>query len=147
MKKIILILTLVALLFVTSCAYKTTHLQYIYKGENEKWTAEYKVNGSYKFFEVDGKTHYQGESDRVLVVEYKNDLSELSDIKQLVITYETSSGKGRTEIEFEDSLQPQKTYKIQSSRSSASIDENEIIKVIIEIDGVVESIELRKEKS
>ena len=85
---------------------------YTYKGENEFWTAEYKVNGTGAFTEKDNKTSYESKCSNAFTVTYKKDLSELSSVKNLEISYESSAGGGKITEDYDDGSSPQETYTI-----------------------------------
>lgn len=72
MRKISIILIGILLCVFTGCSNKEVNRHnYIYKGENEFWSAEYKVNGTEKFTEKDGKRYYESSCSTILTVTYK----------------------------------------------------------------------------
>ena len=56
----------------------TNDNEYIYQGENELWTAEYRVYQSIEYTGRDGKLGATNYSDETLTVTYKRDLSDLA---------------------------------------------------------------------
>lgn len=103
-----------------------------YKGENEFWTAEYKV--------YDTKIL----TDKRLIVSYKKNLSDLSSIKHLEISYESSIGGGKLTEDFGDNPPKERTYTLKGNGSGGMIlNKDEVVKVNISIDGKTQTIELR----
>lgn len=133
------------LLIITGCSNKKViNHNYIYRGENELWIAEYKVNGTGIFFEEDGKTNYKSNCDKILKVTYKKSLPDLSLVKHLEISYESSAGGGKLTDSFDNSHKIEKAYTFKSSGSGIAIEnKDEIIKVNINLDGKIQTIELK----
>jgi hypothetical protein len=144
MRKIIVILITIILFLFGGCSnQKVIRYDYTYKGENEFWTAEYKVNGTSIFIEKDNKTSYEESGSRILTVTYKKDISDLSSVKHLEIAC-----KGRKEVyDLDDNDQlNQKTFILKSSGPGAIEDKDEIINVNINVNGEAQTIELRYEQ-
>jgi hypothetical protein len=117
---------------------------YKYTGENELWSAEYKVNSTGIFTEKHRKVDYESNSDTTLTVTYKKDLSELSSVKGIEISYKSSVKGGEITKEFSDAPPDEKSYTIKSSSKGAAIErKDEVIKVDINIDGNIQTIELK----
>jgi hypothetical protein len=126
---------------------KVINNDYIYRGENEFWIAEYKVNGTGTFTEKNNKTSYESKCSEVLIVTYKKDLSELSLVKHLEISYKSSTGGGEMTENFDDGPPSEKTYTIKSGSTNGAIEnKDEIILVNIDVDGKTQIIELKNEK-
>jgi len=145
MRKMVVILsTAMLLLIIIGCSNKKViKYDYIYRGENESWTAEYKINGTATFTEKDNKTSYEDNGGKVLTVTYKGDISELSSVKHFEISYK---GEGLVyDIGDDDSLN-QKTFTLESEGLGAVEDKDEIIKVNINMDGQTQTIELKNEQ-
>lgn len=120
---------------------------YTYKGENEFWTAEYRVNGTDTFTEKDNKTSHQSKCNKVLTVIYKKDLSELSSVKHIEISYRSSAGGGKITADYDDDSSPEKTYTMNSGSTNGAIEnKDEVIKVIINLDGNIQRIDLKNEQ-
>lgn len=145
MKKVIIAVTAIVLLMLTGCANRqVVNHNYIYKGENECWIAEYKVNGTGIFTEKNHKTEYESNKNDILTVTYKKDLKELSSVKNLEISYESSAGGGRLNLSFDDKSPYEKTYTLKSGGRGGAIEhKDETIKVSISLDGKTEIIELK----
>ncbi|MDD7796067.1 hypothetical protein [Clostridium sp. 'White wine YQ'] len=148
MKKLSGILILIMLLILTGCTnQKVTKVSYTYKGENDLWTAEYKVNGTKTITEKKDKSEYNSDYNNSLIVTYKKDVSELASMKSLEISYESSATGGKSNQSFDDNTPKQKTYTIKTSSTGSAIErEDEIIKVDINIDGKIQTIELKNAK-
>jgi len=117
---------------------------YTYKGENEFWTAEYKVNGTGTFTEKDNRTSYESKCSKVFTVTYKKDLSELSSVKHLEISYKSSAGGGKTTEDFDDSPPNEKTYILKKGGTGGAIEnKDEVIEVTINLDGKIQTLELK----
>jgi hypothetical protein len=145
LRKTASILIVIILLSIAGCSNKeVTKHNYIYKGENELWTAEYRVDGTNTFSEKNGKTEYKSNSNNTLTVIYKKDLSELSSVKHLAISYESIAGGGESNLDFNDNPPNKKTYTLKSNSTGGAIEnKDEIIKVNISIDGKAQTIELK----
>lgn len=139
------IVIIMMLLVITGCSNKEViKHNYFYKGENEFWTAEYKINGTGVFEENNGKTQYDSNCDKAFKITYKNDISQLYSVKHLEISYKSSVSGGNIVEDYEDGLHALKTYNITSSSSGGAIEnENEVIEVKINLDGEIQTIELK----
>jgi hypothetical protein len=145
LRKAVYVLITVILLIITGCSRKEEiRHNYIYKGENELWSAELKVNGKSTFTEKSGKTEYDSSSEKLFIVTYKKDLTQLSSVKHLEISYETSAGGGKVTVDFTDGPPSKKTYTMNSgSRGGAIENKDEVIKVTINLDGKIQTVELK----
>lgn len=144
MRKIAIILITIMLFMVAGCSNKNViKHNYTYKGENEFWTAQYKVNSTDTFTKKDDKLHYEGNSNDILTVTYKKNISDLSSVKHLEISYKSSAGYGS----IGQNSPRKKTYTMTSSSTTGGATENkdEIIKVTINLDGKIQTIELKNE--
>ncbi|QXE21184.1 hypothetical protein B5S50_03540 [Clostridium sp. 001] len=113
---------------------------YTYKGENEFWTVQYKVNSIYTFTKKDDKLHYEGNSNDTFTVTYKKNISDLSSVKHLQISYKSSAGGGS----IGQNSPRKRTYTMTSSSTGgATEDKDEVIKVTINLDGKIQTIELK----
>ncbi|WP_315066551.1 hypothetical protein [uncultured Clostridium sp.] len=147
MRKIAVILIISMLCIITGCTNKKViNNDCIYRGENEFWIAEYKVNGTGTFTEKNNKTNYESKCSEILIVTYKKDLSELSSVKHLEISYKSSAGEGEMTENFDDGPPSEKTYTIKSGSTNGAIEnKDEIIQVNIDVDGKTQIIELKNE--
>lgn len=147
LRKIISFLMIIIMLMITGCSNREViNHNYTYKGENEFWDAEYNVNAIGTFTEKDNKTSYESESSKVLTVTYKRDLSELSSVEHLEISYKSSVQAGSITEDYDNESPLEKTYAIKSSSTNGAIEnKDEVIKVTINIDGNVQTIDLKNQ--
>ncbi|AFS77112.1 hypothetical protein Curi_c00300 [Gottschalkia acidurici 9a] len=145
MRKEINTLIIVMILILTGCSNREViKHNYTYRGESEYWVAEYNVDGEGIFIDKNGSMSYESHKKNILTVTYKNDLSELSSIRNLKVSYKSSVSGGSIAHSFDNGNPPmEKTYEIKSSGSGVAIEsKDETIKVSIDIDGNIETIEL-----
>lgn len=136
---------ILTILLMTGCSNKEViKHNYTYKGENDSWTAEYKVNGTVTFTEENNYTKCDSEANKVFTVTYKNDISKLSSAKNVEISYKSSTSAGKITNKYDDGDRIQKTYTMQSSSKNGAIEnEDDVIEVTINIDGNIEVFELK----
>lgn len=148
LKKLISFIIILIVLGTTGCSKKDViNHNYTFKGENESWVAEYNINGTQEFIEKDGSSNFKSECEKEFSITYKNDISELATIKNIAISYASSTSKGEIVENYRDGTQPEKTYKIQSSSRGGAIEsKDDIIKVSVNIDGNIETFELKNEQ-
>lgn len=144
MRKIVVILVTIMLFTIVGCSNrKIIRYDYTYRGENEFWSAEYKINGTSTFTEKDNKTSYEENGSRILTVTYKGDISELSSVKHLEISYKNR----RLGYDFDDNESlNQKTFTLKSNYLGTVEGKDEILKVYINLDGKTQTIELKNEQ-
>ena len=134
------------LLIVTGCSNKdVVNNNYIYKGENTFWAAEYKVNSTGIFMKKDGILNYDGSCNTILTITYKKNISELSSVKNLEISYASSArGEKLTSSFNKNNPLNKKTFTFKSDGKGKAIEgKNETIKEIINLDGKIETIVLK----
>lgn len=119
---------------------------YLYAGETQDWTVTYKIEGSSTFTDKKGVTKYDGYADKVCRFTYKGDISELSSVKHLELTYKSPVSGGSVIEDYEEGEQPEKTYKLGAGGNGAIEQPNAIIKATINIDGKIETLELKNQK-
>lgn len=143
MKRIVSILMLVVILVIPGCSNREIiEHHYTYFGENDLWRAVYKVDATVTFFKVDGVLNVDTYKECILTVTYKKDISDLSKVKNLIISYDTSTGNGSLSQEF-DEPPTENIYTLKSrSIGSAITNADESIPVTINIDGEIQIIEL-----
>ena len=140
MKKILTLLF--TLIFLTACSGEEKHYDYIFKGEGEYWKAEYSFSGTEIWGEKDGRTTYVNENNNEFVLTYKESLKELSSMKSLEYSYETSVGAGSGTREF-DEPPTEVTFKdMGSTGNGAKVSEDEAIQVKVKWNDHEESFEL-----
>ncbi len=93
----------------------------------------------------DGIITYDNKSSELLTVTYKGELSELSAVKQVEISYKSNNNSGSLVNTF-DKEQPisSNEFTIKTEGANSAIpEENDVIYVEINIDGVGQSLELK----
>lgn len=145
LRKVTGVFIVLILLIITGCSNKEViNHNYIYKGENELWSAEYRVNGTGTFTEENGKIKYESNSNNILIVTYKKELSQLSSLKHMEISYASSAGGGKITEDYTDGPPKEKTYTIKSGGNGVAIEnKDEVINVTINLDGKIQIIELK----
>ncbi|MHC6180186.1 hypothetical protein ACYUJ6_10085 [Clostridium sp. JNZ X4-2] len=148
MRKVTIILAAIMLFMITGCSNNDViKHSYTYKGENEFWAAQYKVNATGTFTKKNDKLHYEGNSNSTLTVTCKKNISELSSVKHLEISYKSSAGGEKITENYSDASPKEKTYTMSSSSTDGVIeDKDEVIKVTINLDGKIQTIELKNEQ-
>jgi hypothetical protein len=115
---------------------------YTFKGENEFWSAELRINGYIEFYEEEGTLKVDSYHDQELITTYKKDLSDLSTIKHIEIGYDGGVSSGKMVGDYPDETLNSKTFTMKSGGNGATIREDEIIKVTINIDGEIQTFDL-----
>ena len=122
-RKILVSLLIILGIFLIGCANKDdTKADYIYTGENDSWKVEYNVHKEIALYRSDGKLDSNSFTQTKLVATYKKDISELSLVKHLKISYESSTGNGEFNGYY-SAENPLKT-KVFSSQSSSKSSSN-----------------------
>ena len=118
---------------------------YTYKGENNFWTAEYKVNGTDAFTKKGSKNSSESRSNATFTITYRKNLAELSSIKHMEISYESSVHRQKITNNYnKNNRLNKKTYILKSdSKGSAIEGKDEIIKASINLDGKIQTIDLK----
>lgn len=144
MKKVMIIFIILILLTVTGCSNKDVKKHhYVFKGENDYWTIVYEVNANETFFKKDGKLHYDSKSNETFTATYKKDLSDLASNENIEISYKSSVGGGKLTEEI-DKVNPKKIFSMKSGSTGGALEnEDEVIEVNINIDGNIQTIELK----
>ena len=134
------------LLTITGCSKKQVNdFNYTFKGENEFWTAEYQVKGTGTFStNIFGQINFDSDLNKTLIVTYNKDISQLSSVKHLEISYEDIPFKSKTFIEdYNNDSHARKTYTLKSHTTGSVVESGiDIIKVTINIDNQIQTIEL-----
>lgn len=144
MRKIVVILIVIMLFSIVGCSNKKIYTyDYNYRGENEFWAGEYKVSGNAIFTEKDNKTSYEGNGSEIFTVTYKGDISELASVRHLEIYSEDT--KLVYDLDSDESLR-QKTFILKSRSTDGVEPKKETVEVNINIDGKIQTIELKNVK-
>jgi hypothetical protein len=136
------------LLIISGCSKREeVNYNYIFKGENEKWSADYRIDGIGVFTERNGRTEYENNVTKLFTITYKKDLSELASVKHMEISYKGIGEKGSMKTDFNDGSPTEKTYRMKSGGWGVAINLNkdQVIEVTVNLDGKIETIELKNE--
>lgn len=120
MKKIAILIIFMAVIL-TGCSYEVTakNTQKL-QGENENWKVEYKIDFTTDYHQNDGKVSAQSKKQKRITVTYKKDLSDLSTVKHMEISYKDSLGGGGRHIEDFDSPPKEKQFRIRGGSSETT---------------------------
>jgi hypothetical protein len=134
-----------AFMFLTACSKEVNKYDYRFVGESEQWEAEYVFKGTEVWGEKDGRRTYSNENNDEFILEYKGPLEELSSLKNIEYSYETSAGSGGGTREF-DAPPTEKVFKSGGhSENSGTVNEDDIILVHVKWDNAEETFELHRE--
>jgi hypothetical protein len=134
-----------AMIILTACSNEEIiNYEYKYVGEGKYWEAEYLLKGTELWGEEDGRGTYSNENSDEFVLKYKGSLKELSSVKHLEYSYETSAGGGGGTREFDDPPKEKIFKSTGGSKNGAKVNEDEIIQVHVKWDDFEESFELHK---
>ncbi|USK73565.1 hypothetical protein [Peribacillus frigoritolerans] len=150
MKKVFTVLFIMMVL--TACSFTSskdtqsetrTEHNYQFIGDSEHWEAEYSYEATEIWRENSRKQTAHSSKDRyALVLKYKGSLEELSSMKNLEYSFETSNESGSTKEQF-DEPPSEKVFRTGGgSEGGAIIGEGEVIKVNVKWDDSEESFEL-----
>ena len=121
---------------------------YTYFGENDLWSAEYKLDSTVTVSKHSDKINSASNRDSVMTITYKKELSDLKKIKDMTISYEYAGGSSAQSYHYDDGASPANNKFILKSSDTGSVIENEdeSILVTINIDGEIQTIELMNTK-
>lgn len=142
----------IMLLTITGCRSnkQIDNINYTFKGENEFWAAEYQVKGTCTFSKnFFGKINFDSDLNKTLIVTYKEDISQLSLVKHLEISYDEEAPlKGNMLIEdYNNGSHARKTYTLKSHTAGPAVETGySIIIVTINIDNQIQTIKLKNEQ-
>lgn len=145
MKKSINLLLLTLLLVTSGCSNKEIiEHHYTYSGENESWHVEYRVDNIITFTEGNGKLDTTSEKDKLLTATYKKNLSDLSEVKNLRISYEYSHGGGSLSENYDEAPPTDTIFTIRSGSTGGVVEiKQESIQVTITMDGKEQILALK----
>lgn len=145
MKKILTVIG--ALIILTACSNKEIiKYEYNFSGEGENWQAEYLFKGTEIWGEKNGRGTYSNENSDEFILKFKGNLKELSSVKKLEFTYETSAGGGGGTREFDTPPEKIIFKNTGGSKNSAKVYEDETILVHVKWDNFEESFKLQNNK-
>lgn len=120
------------------------HYGYTFNGEGNYWEAEYSVSGTEIWGKENGSTTFSNEDSDEFVLTYKGTLQELSSLKSLEYSYETSTGSGGSGTREFDEPPTEVTFRTGGSGGNgAKVREDEVIQVKVKWDSYEESFELK----
>ncbi|KOR83428.1 membrane lipoprotein lipid attachment site-containing protein [Peribacillus frigoritolerans] len=150
MKKILTVLFIMMVL--TACSFTTskdtqsetrTEHNYQFIGDSEHWEAEYSYEATEIWKENDRKqTAHSSKDSYELVFKYKGSLEELSSMKNLEYSYETTNESGSTIEQFPEPPSEKVFRTGGGSEGGAILGEGEVVKVTVKWDDKEESFEL-----
>ncbi len=151
MKKIFILIVFVLVMVLSSCSHhkddsldtNTEKNKLIFEGENDNWEANFKIDVSEEILKKKGELKYNSYHKKTLTVKYKGDINDLSSIKNMVIQYKSSVGKGTLDEDFIDNPINEKVFTITSKGNGAVESKDEIIEVYIILDGNKQTIKLK----
>lgn len=144
----IILSVLFTLVLLTACTNhtETTNNNYKFRGETDHWEAEYAYSGTEVREIVDGRTTYSNEDNYTFELTYKGSIHELSTVKNLEYSFNSSGGSGWHTIEF---TEPPSTLTFTSkggSKGGAKTNLDDTVQVKVTWDDSEESFELRPQK-
>lgn len=146
LKKVRLILLLIILLILTGCSNRDVIKHtYFRKGESDLWKVYYQEKSVVTIKTIDGKLNYDSNTDATFTAVYKKRLSDLKNVKKIVIGYEAGSS-GSTLTEENDGEGPSSRAFILHSSDGLVGNEDGVVNATISIDGETETFELKNNK-
>ena len=140
------------MMVLTACSFTTskdtqseTRAEHNYQfiGDGEHWEAEYSYEATEIWKENDRKQTAHSSKDRyTLVLKYKGSLEELSSMKNLEYTYETTTSSGTQTEQYTEPPREKVFRSGGGSENGAIIGEGEVVKVNVKWDDNEESFEL-----
>jgi hypothetical protein len=146
LKRLIVMVVILLLLSFAGCGKKEDGNKYnIFIGENELWSAKYELTGSENYTEKEnGNLSDDSWTDRKLTVEYKGELSDLSKVNSLEISYTSKLGGGKLTGNYEGEGPSTKIFTLESGGNVYyEPDKDDVIQVEINIDGEIQNLELK----
>lgn len=120
---------------------------YTFRDENDLWEAEYKVDATRTFYTNErGALDVDTWADEALIVAYKGKVQELASVRHVIISYESAHSGGRHETTYEEGEHlNSKVIKLLSGGSGFP-EEEDVIKVTIQMDDDIQTLELTTDK-
>lgn len=144
MKRRISVLFLICLLLLTGCSNKDIiKHKYSFKGESDLWEVYYQEKSVYVFTEKDGKLTYESNTEALFTAVYKHELSDLENVKQLVVGYKAGFTESTHTMNYDSSGPDRLTFVLQSNSGLGSYEDGEVTATLT-IDGASETIKLER---
>ena len=112
MKRIVILILFLAVI-TTGCSYEVTakNSQQL-QGENENWKVEYKIDFTTNYPLQEGKVYAKRMEQEKITITYKKELSDLSAVKNMEISYKDSFGSSGKRTEDFDSPPTKKQFRL-----------------------------------
>ncbi len=144
MRKIKLVLVLLLMITIAGCSDKdVTKYYHDYKGESELWEVYYHEKSVVTFWTEDGILKHDTSTEATFTALYKNDIKELTKIRQLEIGYDAGLTVGSISENYNEDGPDRRAFTLSSSNGLIT-HEAEIIKATLRIDDYIETIELTR---
>lgn len=116
---LVLFLLLIGMLLMGCGHDVSSERSYLLRGENEEWAVDYQITFTTTFPEENGKKYAKKSKSNSITVTYKKDITELSDIKNMKISYKDSFGSGGSEEQNYDEPLEEKVFRLGGGSSSS----------------------------
>ena len=121
--------------------------RYTYAGGNDEWTAKFEIAGTEKWTNKNNLLGYDGSYDTLLTVSFKGDLTELSSVRHLIISYKMGNQGGTIDQTYDEGSGARSSYSESSSSGGAYLySEGDVYIVTINLDGIEQTIGLHEIK-
>lgn len=140
MKRLLMFLCTAVLL--SGCG-SAKQMEYQFEGESEQWEAVFLYKAQQKKTKKDEMTTYETKDDEKLTLRYKGKLGDLSSVRKLKYSYETSSSSSERIEELDEPMRSQTLYLAGMSKGGALIEKDEVIQVKVQWDDEEETLLLK----
>jgi len=162
-KTTLVMLVLIILLLIGCSNKEVNYHNYTYRGESKNWIGEFEVNTTQTFPEIDKKPyhyaelesrftltnidikpHYDTESEHIFTLTYKGEIEDLLEVQELQYSYEYLSKRSGDTIEKpnDKEIMYKEIIHIKNCEGAQIISTDDVIKVIVEVDGNAETFVL-----
>lgn len=151
MRKLSYLFMITLVVFISGCSNnelkeneEVIEKHFIYTGENELWSAEYQLDAEMVFTKEEGRLKVDCYKEILMTVTYKEDLSTLSQVREIIINCNSLNKNMSLTQEYDENECPtNNTFTLKSRGSSATYeDQNTVIDVTITVDGKEQKFEL-----
>lgn len=129
-------------IFLSACG-SSKEMEYLYEGESEHWEAVFLYKGQQKKKKEDNVTRFETKDDKNLELRYKGKLEDLSSVRNLKYSYETSSSSAEHIEELDEPLKSPTLHLTGMSKGGQLIEKDEVIKVKVKWDDEEETLLLK----
>ncbi|MDE5414323.1 hypothetical protein [Alkalihalobacterium chitinilyticum] len=142
MKHLTMVSIFIMIMILTACSNEeVNNYEYTFIGEGESWEAEYLYEGTEVWGEEEGVITYSNEDSYVFTITFKGSKEEFQSIEKLAFSYDARAGNGSKVMEFKEPPNDI-MFTMSGGSTGAKVQEDEIIKVIVNWDDFEESFEL-----